>query len=185
MSDRVRDPEAKRAAVLAAASARFADEGFRLVSTGAIARAAGVAEGTVFHHFGSKHQLLEAVIAAEVADLVAGGVAVPGPIDWNEFVAAAVDWIEHHPMVVRVWGEGDDRVIGAMRRGMQRGVVPALAVALAAGQTDGWCREGDVEWFAQSAFAIVGEALIARTSTRRGPDADEVARIVAAIVEPR
>ncbi len=60
MSARTRDPEAKRAAVLTAALDEFTYRGFREVSTASIAAAAGVSEGTVFHHFGSKHGLLEA-----------------------------------------------------------------------------------------------------------------------------
>lgn len=185
MSERVRDPEAKRAAVLAAAAVAFADDGFLTVSTGAIATAAGVAEGTVFHHFGSKHGLLEAVTVEEVGAFV-DRLLGPGPIDWESFVAATFDWVGGHPMVIRVWADGDDRVIGALRRGMQRGVVPALTAALEMGQAEGWCRRGDAGWFAQSAFAVVGEALTAGAGagTGTGPAAADVARIVAAIVAP-
>jgi AcrR family transcriptional regulator len=58
---RRRDPEAKRARLLEAARSLFAEEGFEATSTAAIARRAGVSEGIVFHHFGSKHGLLAAV----------------------------------------------------------------------------------------------------------------------------
>ncbi|MEM8705640.1 MAG: TetR/AcrR family transcriptional regulator [Actinomycetota bacterium] len=181
---RVRDPEAKRAALLDAAAAAFADRGFQDTSTGAIARAAGVSEGMVFHHFESKHGLLEALTEREVGSFVDSWLAEADPIDWVAFVDAAFTWVGGHRMVVRIWGEGDDRVIGALRRGMQRGVVPALASAIDAGQSVGRHRVGDAQWFAQSAFAVVGEALIAGAGRGGGPDAAEVARIVAAIVDP-
>ncbi|MEM9467973.1 MAG: TetR/AcrR family transcriptional regulator [Actinomycetota bacterium] len=184
MTERVRDPDAKRQAVVAAAAARFTDVGFRAASTASIASSAGVAEGTVFHHFGSKHGLLEAVIAAEVSAFVSPRLRAPDPIDWPDFVGSTFDWVDEHRLVARVWSEGDDLVVGAMRRGMHRAVVPALSAALEAGQLAGWCRGGDAEWYAQGAFAVVGEALVVRALSGSGPSASEVARIVAAIVSP-
>ncbi|MGE5698808.1 MAG: TetR/AcrR family transcriptional regulator [Deltaproteobacteria bacterium] len=44
----------KRAAILAAASRLFAEKGYANTPTSEIAREAGVAEGTLYHHFGSK-----------------------------------------------------------------------------------------------------------------------------------
>lgn len=184
MSARVRDPQAKQAALLDAAVVAFGDDGFVASSTGAIARRAGVSEGMVFHHFGSKHGLLEAVVEREVGAFVESWLAGVAAIDWVAFVEAAFTWVGGHSMVVRIWGEQDDRVIGALRRGMQRGVVPALTDAIAGGQLAGTHRAGDARWFAQSAFAVVGEALIAGAGRGGGPDATEVARIVAAIVDP-
>jgi AcrR family transcriptional regulator len=58
---RQRDPEAKRARIAAAAAALFAEGGFGATSTAAVAARAGVSEGIVFHHFGSKQGLLTAV----------------------------------------------------------------------------------------------------------------------------
>ena len=184
MSARVRDPEAKQAALLDAAVVAFGADGFVASSTGSIARSAGVSEGMVFHHFGSKHGMLEAVVEREVGGFIDRWLGGLDPIDWVEFVEAAFTWVGGHEMVVRIWAEQDDRVIGALRRGMQRGVVPALTAAIIAGQQLGRHRDGDARWYAQSAFAVVGEALIAGAGRGGGPDAVEVARIVAGIVEP-
>lgn len=60
---RRRDPDEKRARILAAAAELFAQNGFRTTATAQIAEAAGVSEGIVFHHFGSKKKLLAAVAA--------------------------------------------------------------------------------------------------------------------------
>ena len=56
-----KDPGGRRERVLAEATRLFSEHGYAAVSTAAIARAAGVAEGSVFHHFGSKQDLLRAV----------------------------------------------------------------------------------------------------------------------------
>lgn len=54
-------PEPARARILDAALAEFVARGFDGASTNTIARAAGVAKGLVFHHFGSKADLFLAV----------------------------------------------------------------------------------------------------------------------------
>jgi AcrR family transcriptional regulator len=55
-----KDPAARRERVLDEAARLFSDRGYANVSTADIARAAGVAEGSVFHYFGSKPGLLRA-----------------------------------------------------------------------------------------------------------------------------
>ncbi len=56
-----RDPEGRRSRILDAAVREFARKGFRRARLERIATAAGVAEGTVYHQFGSKQGLLVAV----------------------------------------------------------------------------------------------------------------------------
>ena len=51
-----------RARVIAAARDMFTEDGFHKVSLDAVARRADVARGTVYHQFGSKVGLLEAVV---------------------------------------------------------------------------------------------------------------------------
>src|SRR5258706_11915145 len=60
---RRRDPEAKRARLMASARELFAQRGYAATTTADVARHAGVSEGIVFHQFGSKARLLEAVAA--------------------------------------------------------------------------------------------------------------------------
>lgn len=55
------DPAGRRRRVLREATRLFSEHGYASVSTGDVARAAGVAEGSVFHYFGSKPGLLRAV----------------------------------------------------------------------------------------------------------------------------
>lgn len=60
-SPRVRDPEATRAAVLAAAERLFAERGFANTSLRDISTASGVSHPLIHHHFGSKEELYQAV----------------------------------------------------------------------------------------------------------------------------
>lgn len=56
-----KDPGGRRQRVLDEATRLFSERGYAAVSTSEVARAAGVAEGSVFHYFGSKQELLRAV----------------------------------------------------------------------------------------------------------------------------
>ena len=49
-----RDPEAKRAQVLAVARRLFSERSYQATTMAEIARLACVAEGSVFHHFDNK-----------------------------------------------------------------------------------------------------------------------------------
>lgn len=59
---RIRDKDATLAAILAAASVVFAQHGLRAARADEIASRAGVTKGLIFHYFGSKEHLFEAVL---------------------------------------------------------------------------------------------------------------------------
>jgi TetR/AcrR family transcriptional regulator len=60
-SQRVRDPEATRAAIVDAAEQLFAENGFAATSMRDISNASGVSHPLIHHHFGSKEELYRAV----------------------------------------------------------------------------------------------------------------------------
>lgn len=60
----------KQQKVLEAAIAMFAEKGYANTSTSEIARAAGVSEGTIFRHYGTKENLLLSVILPFIKELV-------------------------------------------------------------------------------------------------------------------
>jgi AcrR family transcriptional regulator len=72
-SRRVRQTDATRSALLAAARARFAEHGFAGTSISDIAGDAGLTKGAVYHHFTSKEHLFELVFEAMEAELAARG----------------------------------------------------------------------------------------------------------------
>lgn len=60
----------KQQRIVETAIKMFAEKGFASTSTSEIAKAAGVAEGTIFRHFGSKENLLFSVIVPFLLDSV-------------------------------------------------------------------------------------------------------------------
>lgn len=67
---RPKEDDDRRRRILYAALAEFASRGYEAASTNAIAEAAGVAKGLVFHHFGSKEELFLTVNDEVTARLV-------------------------------------------------------------------------------------------------------------------
>lgn len=184
-----RDPEAKRVAVLSAAAAAFAEQGFAATSTSELASTAQVSEGIVFHYFGSKHGLLEACATAEATGFADIEIAQHlSGLDYPRLTEATFRWVGDNRMVRRLWAEGDDRTVGALRRGWQAGLVPAVASALVPEQAAGRCRAGQPERLARMQFAVMGEALVvhfdAPDSWPRADAVAETAVLLEALVRP-
>jgi AcrR family transcriptional regulator len=72
---RERNKQEKRAALIAAARALFARRGFAETTTAQIAERAGVGAGTLFLHFGRKHDLLVAIFREDMDAAVARAFA--------------------------------------------------------------------------------------------------------------
>ena len=73
--------EATREALIEAARSLFAERGYAGVGTEEIVRAAGVTRGALYHHFGGKRDLFEAVyerVEAELAQRIASGALDAG-----------------------------------------------------------------------------------------------------------
>jgi AcrR family transcriptional regulator len=72
---------ATREALVAAARPLFAAHGYAAVGTEQIVRAAGVTRGALYHHFGGKRDLFEAVyerVEADLAERIAAGALADG-----------------------------------------------------------------------------------------------------------
>jgi TetR/AcrR family transcriptional regulator, fatty acid metabolism regulator protein len=67
----LRKRDRSRAAILAAARAIFSERGFEQASIIEIAKAAGIAEGTIYKHFLNKRDLLFQVMRAFYEDIIA------------------------------------------------------------------------------------------------------------------
>lgn len=76
--------QATRAALVAAARPLFAKRGYADVATEEIVRAAGVTRGALYHHFGGKKMLLEAVyeeVEREITEKIVTGALSGGAED--------------------------------------------------------------------------------------------------------
>jgi AcrR family transcriptional regulator len=86
--------EATRAALVAAARKLFAKRGYADVGTEEIVRRAGVTRGALYHHFGGKKDLLEAVyeqIEADLTKTIAEGALGAGAKSPLEAMQAATE----------------------------------------------------------------------------------------------
>lgn len=79
--------EATRAAILEAAMERFTADGFAATTVDAVAEAARVTKGAVYHHFRDKAELLEAAFVLLEEGLVVDVIAAVDGVDdpWEEF----------------------------------------------------------------------------------------------------
>lgn len=85
---------ATRAALIAAARTLFADHGYAGVGTQAIVDAAGVTRGALYHQFGDKRGLFEAVFDAVEEETISGAahaVLAAGDLDPVDTMLLAVD----------------------------------------------------------------------------------------------
>jgi AcrR family transcriptional regulator len=93
----------KKQAILASALALFVNQGFHATSTASIAKAAGVATGTLFHHFPSKNSIINQLfldIKQEFADAITLNTLYINDVeqDANSLWQNAIDWAITHPI---------------------------------------------------------------------------------------
>ncbi|MGL5358472.1 MAG: TetR/AcrR family transcriptional regulator [Shewanella sp.] len=93
----------KRQAILATALALFVSQGFHGTSTASIAKQAGVATGTLFHHFASKDALMESLflsIKQEFADALLLTPYQGGDLKQSarQLWQSAIDWSLANPV---------------------------------------------------------------------------------------
>lgn len=72
---RVRDPQAKRAAILDAAEKLFSEQGFAACSMAQLAEESGVTQSLIHHHFGPKRGLWETVLRSRMAGFMGSQAA--------------------------------------------------------------------------------------------------------------
>lgn len=97
-----RDPEGTQRALLAAATAEFAEKGLAGARVDEIARRAGVNKQLVYHHFGSKEDLYRAALEQVYAGIRAQEQALqlselPPAVAMERLVGFSFDYLVEHP----------------------------------------------------------------------------------------
>lgn len=187
----------KRQAILAAAAAVFAREGYGQAGVDVIAAEAGVAKPTVYNHFGDKKGLFRAAIAAESDRVLAEHLAVIDQLrDDGGDLRAMLEKVGHHMLVChcdeRSWAVR--RLLGAeltrfpdlidiIRGRAADRVTEALAGKLARLSVAGRLRRLDPAEAAEQFIALLTGPMEARSrlGTRQVPD-DELWAVTRAAV---
>jgi AcrR family transcriptional regulator len=164
VAPRERNPEEKRLLILAAARRLFAEQGYASTSTSQIARAAGVSEGIVFHHFGNKQALLEQ-IAGDYGNAMVDAmmramqdVTAPGH---GALVRSVFTYVGERGMLDDLLGIGNDPGDSArVRDALRTPIVERMASYVHELQARGWCREMDPKLASALAFSIVETSLM-------------------------
>lgn len=183
--DRSQQKATKRSAILDGAVRVFADKGFFNATVAEIARAAGVADGTIYLYFKSKDELLLSIFDEKMAELCdAARAAIAGAPTAAEALRRVarlhLDSVERNPAVARV-------LIVELRQSssfVQKAEKPSLTAYLAllaevvsAGQRSGEFRT-DVHpaAFKRALFGALDEIALGWLVARRKFDLQQTAR---------
>lgn len=103
--------------ILRAAEQLFHERSFDGVGVDAIGRAAGISGAGVYRHFGSKADILAALID-QAADTLLAELPEPDPDEWLELqqlITAHVEFAVNHQALADIW-QREHRVLEATRR---------------------------------------------------------------------
>ena len=185
---RTRDPADKRARLLDAARALFAERGYAATTTADVARHAGVSEGIVFHHFGSKADLLEAV-ATDYGQGLARAMFETGPDAGQapsaaRMLRAAFGYAREHGAVAHLLRlSAPDPGTKSARRASRAQIVAALARGFATWSDAGIFRPMNAGIAAELVFALVEAAIVECFAHGDGAREEEYLREAIACVQ--
>jgi len=178
---------------MAAAARLFGEHGYDAVRTGEIARAAGVSEGSLFHHFASKQGLLRAVAErygrgfadAMFDDLDADGdVPDPEPVIRNAFA-----YVRHSDPLFGIFLLSDELVDSSVAKTTNRqAIVAYLADLFGRWRKRGLIRPLDERVAAELCFGLVEAALkdcfVRGRRDKQEIYVSEIARVIRAMLGP-
>jgi len=192
---RTRDPEEKRARVLAAARRLFAERGYPATTTADVAAHAGVSQGIVFHHFGSKEGLLAAVAGDYGRGLAEAmfppGVPLEGELPSVEAtLRRAFAFVREQGALSRLLVlSADPTTYQTVHEASRLEIAGAISRALADASAHGRVRPMNPQIAAELLFALVGAALtecfVRHGGAREEEFLREAVRCVEGAVRPR
>ncbi len=154
-----RAPAEKRQAIVAAARELFVDQGFEKTSTAQIAALAGVSEGILFHHFGSKRALFDGV----ANDFIEAAVAATLPTDPSQLteegvVRAAFDFADANPGLYTFLLQANSELGEPVDNSGSDELVRAIENKLSQAMAEGLTKPGNARIIAELQFAVVDGA---------------------------
>ncbi len=179
------EKEERRMQLLSAARSVFGHKGYHAAKVGDIARAAGVAKGTVYLYFDDKRSIFEELIDTLFMRLSAAILRV----DTNADVAAQVKHNVRAILSVLVDDPDTMRMLFAHANGLDakfsakiasfyRGLRDMLADSLRDGQTTGLVRQGDAELYASFTLGALKEILMGMTDEQNTRSREEIVEVV-------
>ncbi len=186
-----RAPDEKRARIVAVARACFATKPYESTTTAEIARRADVSEGTIFHHFGSKHGLLLVVGRAYAQDLAAAiyhGLATSRPNGMLEVVEEVEKrlraFLEEEGVPGLVPGKHrDDAVVETVLTAIREHIIEDGSKLLDAWRAQNVTRPLDARPLAEVLYPIFEEHFLRRALAGEPRLQDAVLREVALVFE--
>jgi AcrR family transcriptional regulator len=178
--------EATTSEVLAAARKLFAEAGYAATSLDAIAAAAGLTKGAIYHHFSSKQEVFRAVYEQERRRLseIEGAAYSRKRDPWDGFIAASLAFLEASadPDVQRITLLDAPGALGweTVREFFVRDDLRTMVVALEAAMAAGRLRKRPVEPIAHLLHGAMGEL-----ATQIAHSKDQRAALRAASAEVR
>jgi AcrR family transcriptional regulator len=185
------DPEGRRSRILDAAVQEFARLGFRRARLERIAKAARVAEGTIYHQFGSKQGLLVAVgerYGEGLARAAFGGLAAdPSPSELAPIVRNVFDYVRETDGSLAAFLLAQDPLEGGPAQDAYRAaMIAAIEARLSLWAQRGLVQPMDTRIAAEIQFGLVESALRDCFLRRGGKDEEryvqEVTRCLDAYV---
>ena len=165
--------EATRAALLRVARQRFAEEGFSGAEIGRIAAEARVTTGAIYHHFGSKQGLFQAVAEDLEAELLAEAAQGDDPDPWRRLQRAFERLIDMAgaPAVRRILFVEAPQVFGpeAWREIEMRYAYGAMQGAITALQAGGALKPYPAPLIARTLLALLHETSAELERSNRDP----------------
>lgn len=83
----------KQEKILNTALRMFAEQGYANTSTSSIAKEAGVSEGLIFRHFGSKDKLLDAIVSCGIDEMNEGISKMESITNPKEVLSSSFDFV--------------------------------------------------------------------------------------------
>lgn len=173
-----------RAAIVAAAERLVAAGGYRSASVAAVARAAGVATGTVYRHFPAKADLLTEVFRRAGRRELAATRAAAGPGAALERVEACVDTFARRALRGRrlayaLLAEPVDPAVEAERLDFRRAYHQLFIEVLDEGIVAGELPPQNTRLTAAALVGAIGEALVGPLSS---PDGESEELLVSSLI---